>query len=290
MKKYIKLLLVCFFTVLLFITIIFFVKSISNDNTEESKLEGNSNIKTEVGENEVAEGDFKIVVSHAKVPTLMYHSITDDMAYIEYPINAVSPLDFEKQLKYISENEYQTIFFEDLDNLGKYTRPIMLTFDDGFIDFYKEAFPLLKKYNQKATLFMIVGYISCENYCTVEQLKEMEESGLVDVQVHTQSHQNLTTIIGEKLESEVVGSKKILSEYLNNKKLNALCYPYGAYNKKVSELVEKNYLYAITMDEGCYDTKLHTLQEIPRYTIPRGISLNQFVNYISKSMVEIKND
>ena len=257
----------------------------SNNNIE--RLNISEIIYENVEESEVAQAELKIEVKNAKVPTLMYHSITDDMSYIEYSINAVSPIDFEKQLKYISENGYQTIFFDDLENLGKYTKPIILTFDDGFIDFYKEAFPLLKKYNQKATLFVVVGYISCDPYCTVEQLKEMEESGLVDVQVHTQSHKNLTTLNKEDLEKEVVGSKEILEGYLN-KNVTSLCYPYGAYNSTVSNLVSKNYLYAITMDEGCYDVNLHTYQNIPRYTIPRGISIDKFVNYISKSFVEIK--
>lgn len=257
----------------------------SNNNIE--RLNISEIIDENVVESEVAQAELKIEVKSAKVPTLMYHSITDDMSYIEYSINAVSPVDFEKQLKYISENGYQTIFFDDLENLGKYTKPIILTFDDGFIDFYKEAFPLLKKYNQKATLFVVVGYISCDPYCTVEQLKEMEESGLVDVQVHTQSHKNLTTLNKEDLEKEVVGSKEILEGYLN-KNVTSLCYPYGAYNSTVSNLVSKNYSYAITMDEGCYDVNLHTYQNIPRYTIPRGISIDKFVNYISKSFVEIK--
>lgn len=227
-------------------------------------------------------------LSHAKVPTLMYHSITDDMTYIEYPINAVSPIDFENQLKYIKENNYQTLFFTDLEKLENYTKPIILTFDDGFIDFYNEAFPLLKKYNQKATLFIIVGYINCQNYCTLEQLKEMESSGLVDVQVHTLSHKSLTLLSQEELDNEVIKSKTLLKEYLD-KEVTALCYPYGSYNKSVSNLVSNYYSYAITMDEGCYDISLNTKQEIPRYTIPRGISIDKYINYISNSTVEVIN-
>lgn len=261
---------------------------IKNTNLNiNGKILSNIGDETKIENEDIAKAEVKIEVKHAKVPTLMYHSITDDMAYIEYSINAVSPTDFEKQLKYIKENGYQTLFFDDLEYLGNYTKPIILTFDDGFVDFYNEAFPLLKKYNQKATLFMIVGYINCENYCTLEQLKEMEKSGLVDIQVHTKSHKNLTVISDEKLQEEVVESKELLEEYLD-KKVTALCYPYGAYNKTVSKLVSNSYTYAITMDEGCYDIKLNTEQEIPRYTIPRGISINQFVNYISKSIVELK--
>lgn len=240
-----------------------------------------------IEENQIQKNEKDVFeVNHAKVPTLMYHSITDDMRYIEYPVNAVSPIDFENQLKYIKENNYQTLFFTDLEKLDNYTKPIMLTFDDGFIDFYNEAFPLLKKYNQKATLFMIVGYINCQNYCTLDQLKEMESSGLVDVQVHTLSHKSLTSVSKEELENEVIKSKNLLKEYLD-KEVTALCYPYGSYNKSVSNLVSKHYSYAITMDEGCYDISIHTKQEIPRYTIPRGISINKYINYISNSIVEV---
>ena len=287
-KKHFKIVLILFIIVIAIIVFFVLKNTVFNYSKEAGKLESNELIDKVTKNVEIVETELKREVSHAKIPTLMYHSITDDMTYIEYPVNAVSPIDFENQLKYIKENNYQTLFFTDLEKLENYTKPIILTFDDGFIDFYNEAFPLLKKYNQKATLFMIVGYINCPNYCTLEQLEEMESSGLVDVQVHTLSHKSLTSLSQKELDNEVIKSKNLLKEYLD-KEVTALCYPYGSYNKSTSNLVSKHYSYAITMDEGCYDVSLHTKQEIPRYTITRGISINQYISYISNSTVEFAN-
>lgn len=223
----------------------------------------------------------------AKVPVLMYHSITDDMKYIEYSINAVSPKDFEQQLKKINELEMQTLFFEDLEEMHKYNKPIILTFDDGFEDFYYNAFPLIKKYNVKATLFMIVGYINCPNYCTLEQLREMRDSGLVKIESHTMSHPKLTLLNNEDLKDQINRSSDLLNEYLG-KEINSICYPYGLYNKNVDSVVKQKYKYAITMNEGLYDLNIYTKYEIPRYTIPRGMTINRFCDIIDNSVIKLK--
>ena len=78
-----------------------------------------------------------------------------------------------------------------MDDLYKYEKPVALTFDDCFVYFYNNAFPLLKKYNQKATIFVITDYINGENYLTEEQIKEMADSGLVKVESHSKTHQYL---------------------------------------------------------------------------------------------------
>ena len=108
-KKVILIVSVAIILIIMVVCLIFCYVGL-NKNINNSKLDSSSDINTDISANEVIEGDLKLEVKHAKVPTLMYHSITDDMSYIEYSINAVSPKDFENQLKYISENEYQTSF------------------------------------------------------------------------------------------------------------------------------------------------------------------------------------
>ena len=119
----------------------------------------------------------------ATVPIFMYHFILED--YGDYPDteNFLKPETLEEQLKYISENGYDTIYIDELDDLYKYDKPVALTFDDCFVYFYDNAFPLLKKYNQKATIFIITDYINGENYLTEEQLN-IADSGLVKIESH----------------------------------------------------------------------------------------------------------
>ena len=71
----------------------------------------------------------------------------------------VRPAELEQQLQYLSENGYETIFFEDLAHLERYEKPVILTFDDGYDDNYTLLLPLLQKYHMKATIFMIAGDI-----------------------------------------------------------------------------------------------------------------------------------
>ena len=84
------------------------------------------------------------------IPILMYHAVAD----VPNTGNTnlfVRPSELEAQLKYIADNGYQTITFEDLENIGGFSKPVMLTFDDGYKCNYENLFPLLKKYGQRAT-------------------------------------------------------------------------------------------------------------------------------------------
>ena len=67
-----------------------------------------------------------------RVPVLMYHAVGDDCWGEESLF--VKPEELEKQLQYLSENGYETIFFEDLSHIEQYEKPVLLTFDDGYDD------------------------------------------------------------------------------------------------------------------------------------------------------------
>ena len=90
-----------------------------------------------------------------RVPVLMYHAVGDDCWGEESLF--VKPEELEKQLQYLSENGYETIFFEDLSHIEQYEKPVILTFDDGYDDNAETLLPLLRKYGMKATIFLIAG-------------------------------------------------------------------------------------------------------------------------------------
>ncbi len=231
--------------------------------------------------------DIEIDVKNARVPIFMYHNVTDDLSYIEFAQNAVSPNDLESQLKTIKDNNYESIFLSDIEHLHNYTKPVALTFDDGFEDFYKNAFPLLKKYNIKATLFVIVGYINCPLYCKLEQLKEMQSSGLVDIESHTRSHVNLANSTLDIQKDEILGSTRTLNEYLNRESNSVFCYPYGAYNLETINILKESYKYAVIMGDSIYEYNKNNNYTIPRITVYRNTNINQFKNYLSNSYVAL---
>ncbi len=189
----------------------------------------------------------------------MYHHVNSDRCSNDYTI-------FEEHLKYISEN-FTTLF--PTQNLPK--NPICLVFDDGYYDFYKLIFPLLKKYKLKALLGVTPKYIlddtdksdetrlSYEHndlfsnykdatFCTYKELQEMLESELVQIVSHSYSHKNLLED-GVDLEQELVKSKNILQEKLNIK-VESFIYPFGKYNQQVLDETMKHYKYSFRIGNG----------------------------------------
>ena len=116
---------------------------------------------------------------------LMYHSIDS-----EKNKGGIFVDEFEEHIKWIKDKK--TFKMEELKGLD-YTLPpnsILITFDDGYKNNYTLAFPILKKYNMKATIFLNTKFIEKdEAYLNWDEIREMYESGLIDFQLHTHSHQ-----------------------------------------------------------------------------------------------------
>lgn len=140
-----------------------------------------------------------------KLPILMYHSILKSNKSSGKFI--VSPDTFEEDLKYIKNNGYTTIVMKDLidfvyENKDLPEKPIVLTFDDGYYNNYLYAFPLLKKYDCRIVLSPIGKQSDiysenhdknpCYAHCSWDELKEMQNSGLVEIQNHSYNMHTIT--------------------------------------------------------------------------------------------------
>lgn len=224
----------------------------------------------------------------AIVPIFMYHFVLDDYGNnLDYE-NFIKPSTLEEQLKYISENSYETIFADELNSLYKYNKPVCLTFDDVFVYFYDNAFPLFKKYNQKATLFIITDYIGGENYLTEAQIKEMSDSGLISIESHTLTHEDLSKMTYEEQERQAIKSKERL-EKITGKQVTVYCYPYGRYNTDTLKIAKENYDIGLRMDGGIYNTNnSKDIYQIPRIYANRTMSMKTFISYLNRSNVNIK--
>lgn len=211
-----------------------------------------------------------------KIPVLMYHAVSDNCWGIESLF--VSPGELEKQLQYLTEEGYTPIHFEDLGKADQIQKPILLTFDDGYDDNYTELFPLLQKYNAKATVFMIADLIGTEHYLTEAQLREMSESGLVSIQSHTESHEFLSTRTEDQLDTELYGSKLKLAR-ITGKEPFVLCYPTGKYSALSLEKTAEYYEYGLLMSGPRYVTGSDPFK-ISRYYISRSTGLAAFKNMV----------
>ncbi len=176
---------------------------------------------------------------------LSYHHIQSEKDAVKNNQVSLSTFteNFEKQLMYYQKHNYQTIDIATLiaffnNNATIPVKSIILTFDDGYRDFYLNAFPLLQKYNFKAVVFLPTGLVNNEGYLTWEEILIMGKSGLIYFGNHTWSHY-ATIKDEEKIIMEIRTADTQLSERgLNTMKVFA--YPYGA-----ATPVSQNYLKSI---------------------------------------------
>ncbi len=177
------------------------------------------------------------------VPILMYHNIriNPNSSDAVSAALSVSPAQFEQQLTYLKSHNYNTITLDELSDAldGKVSlpeNPVVLTFDDGYRNFYDNAFPLLKKNHMKAVLFVITDVVGTKAYLTWDQIAEMNISRLIEFGAHTRHHANLPELPASSIVDEIVGSKIKLERHLR-KQINWFAYPYGSYNDFIKQTV-----------------------------------------------------
>jgi peptidoglycan/xylan/chitin deacetylase (PgdA/CDA1 family) len=196
------------------------------------------------------------------LPILVYHYVeivTDVKDTIRKSLS-ITPAVFASQITTLLENGYTPIHLQDLDLyfLGQAdlpVKPVVLTFDDGYRDFYTDVFPILKKHQVPATLYMVSGFLDyTHNYLTTAQLKEVAQSNLVEIGAHTLNHPNLLFLDTVTAEEEIAGSKRVLEAILG-KPVNHFAYPYGGYNPTLAKLVQDaGFKTAVAVDRGINQT------------------------------------
>ncbi len=189
--------------------------------------------------------------SHAVVPILMYHEV--DKKEIG-GLNVVTPESFEKQLQYLQKNRFNVVsldvLVEKLKNGQKLpSKSVVITFDDGFMDNFVYAYPLLKKYNYTATIFIPTDLMETEGYLTWDQIRLMDKDN-VTFGSHSRRHKYLPDLTSEEYADEIIVSKKILEEKLGHS-IDLFSYPVGGYTPEIQKIVqEAGYKAAFTTNRG----------------------------------------
>lgn len=173
------------------------------------------------------------------VPILMYHSISDSRGQNGHPYfhTGTSSCVFEQQMKFLHENNYSAI---NLDEVVKYVesgglptgKPVVITFDDGFQDFYTIAFPILQRYGFAATVFLPTGYIHRraqsfrgKECLTWNQVRELHKLG-VNFGSHTVTHPQLRFEEANTIEHELRVSKEVIENELGTS-IDSFSYPFA---------------------------------------------------------------
>lgn len=174
----------------------------------------------------------KPVYASSYIPVLMYHDFAPQVSK-DKESNTVAAGLFEKQLKALLDQGYTLVTFYDLDQYlnkkaGLPLKPVIVTADDSYLSNYTIAYPLLKKYKVSATFFVVTGFIGVKtqsDHITWEQAKEMEESGLIDIQSHTHTHRLFNEMKEEEVLYETSMSFGLIEKNLGQRDVKVLSYP-----------------------------------------------------------------
>lgn len=218
----------------------------------------------------------KETITTYQVPILMYHYVRDfnDPSDKVGTNLSVSPKALANQLEWLKSNGYQTVNPDYLINPYKMdSKPIILTFDDGYRDAYTDAYPILKKYDSVATFYIITDYINKgnSNYVSWDMVQEMKK-GNMNFGSHTLTHPDLEKCTTDRVNRELRDSKKLIEDKIGSA-VTDFCYPSGKYNQEIITQVESaGYKTATTVKNGVADQDSE-LFELPRIRVQDDTNL-----------------
>lgn len=280
-KKFKKFLLIIVLLIIA-VSISFYIFNSNKNNGLNNQQSTNTDTSNQIKNNQYTD----------KIPILTFHRIVSNkVKKEEYADNqwVQSVDDFEKMMDYLYVNNYNTIsaseFYEWYIGKREYDqKTVMITFDDGFYDEYSYAYPIIKKYNFKATSFLIGITIdkSYKDYYTLEVVNKIKkEYSNFDFQGHSYN-MHYTTESG-KYRIESMNSKELEEDFVLNKKygFKFMAYPYGKYNDAVIRVAkEHGYLMAFSFGPYGYATRDSNQYAIPRIKINGQATIDELKKWI----------
>lgn len=193
-----------------------------------------------------------------RVPILMYHYVSEPPEDAdEYRTDlSVSPENFRRQMRYLAENGFTTISLYDLSlavtaRKALPEKPIILTFDDGYLDNYENAFPILQEFGFQGTFFIVTEFVDLgrPGYMTWPMIEELAAAGM-GVEPHSKTHADLSDKPRDTLLWEILGSQETLASHVGYTP-RFFCYPGGRYDEDtIAMLQELDFWGAVTTAGG----------------------------------------
>ena len=203
------------------------------------------------------------------IPILAYHSMDPERFSDKL---AISSGLFKKQMLFLKKNRFRVVGLETCaKNKWKedlFDRQVALTFDDGYLDNYHHAFPVLKESGFAATFFVMPGEVGKEGFMTWDMLRDMAAVPGIEIGSHTLEHKSLSEIPEKEAWTSLVASKKILEEKLG-REVKAISYPFGSFNEKIIEMARgAGYTY------GCAASHVHDRKFVGNPYLLRRIKIS----------------
>lgn len=193
-----------------------------------------------------------------KVPILMYHYISTPPENADkYRLDlSVTPAEFERQMTYLAENGYETVSLYDLSLAISAKRdlpekPVIITLDDGYVDNYENALPILQKHGLRATFFVVTQFVDegRVGYLTWDMVKEMSAAGM-SIEPHSKTHPDLSGAERDFVIYEMLGSQQTIAAHIGSTP-RFFCYPGGRYDQQTMDIAAELDLWgAVTTADG----------------------------------------
>lgn len=211
------------------------------------------------------------------VPILLYHHVSDTIQS-QYSVTTAA---LEEQMKWLHDNGYETITISDLARLirdgGSVPgRPVVITFDDGYLDLYQNAYPILQEYGFAGTAFIIGETVDTRGNLSSDQLRELISQGW-EIGSHSMHHTDLTLGIG--WHEEITASKSYFEDKLGVE-IRTFAYPYGLAD---SAVMDYTYSAGYTSAVGLGSMVTHdssTLYFLSRKEVKSWYSLDFFEDFL----------
>ena len=239
---------------------------------------------------------FALAQEQVVVPVLNYHRFGPTVAD---GMTVTTPV-FESQLKWLKDNGYTVIPLRTLVNYLRGQGPppppksVVITVDDAHKTVYSDMLPLVRKYNIPVTLFIYPSAVSNASYVmTWEQLKELQQTGLFDMQSHTFWHPNfkkekkkLKPEEYQKLvDAQLVKSKASLEKRFGTT-VDLLAWPFGIYDEELEKSAAKaGYVSAFSIERRLANPSERIMSQ-PRYLMVNGDGTKNFAAIISGKVIE----
>lgn len=175
--------------------------------------------------------------SGVRIPILSYSLINDSGEPL-----SLSKATFESHIKWLNDNGFTFLSAKEAyemittgNNVPK--RPVVISFEDGYDDVFVNAYPILQKYDAKATVFISSDNINEESYLNESMMKTMHENG-ISFQGHSKDNKKLQLLNYDEQYQYLKESKERIEGILNNK-VEILMYPYGSYDEDTIAVMDK---------------------------------------------------
>lgn len=215
-----------------------------------------------------------------RLPIMMYHNISEPIPNDPYLLY-VSPEIFERQIAYLVKKNYKILSVEEFNSILESgvtpkQKSILLTFDDATPTHYSVAYPILKKYGQTGTFFMIAS----RSLLNHQQIKEMSDGGM-DIQSHLNTHAYFHKISSGAINEEMAASKSKIGE-ITGKPVTLLAYPGCSADYRSFDIAKNNGYTAafscgryidIKLDKKYYISRVHAYNDMESFVKMLSVGL-----------------